>query len=85
MKKKPKDTIFLFKINDEKTIGFKMFQKATFIFNGTMLTHRQFCEDGYESDEYQKYVGHFYNVACYGNQRLYNHLRKSFRRQLGYE
>ena len=36
-----------------------MLQKATFIFNGTMLTHIQFCEDGYESEEYRKDVGNF--------------------------
>ena len=50
-----------------------------------MLTHRQFSEDGYENEEYRNGVSNFYNVACYGNQRLYNHLRKSFRRELGIE
>ena len=84
-KKKPRDSIFLFKINKTKTIGFKLFQKCSFIFNGTMLTHRQFSEDGYENEEYRNGVSNFYNVACYGNQRLYNHLRKSFRRELGIE
>ena len=84
-KSKPKPTYFLFKINETKTIGFKLFQKSTFIFNGTTLTHRQFSEDGYENEDDRNTIGHFYNIACYGNQRLYNHLRKSFRRQLGYE
>ena len=84
-KKKPRDSIFLFKINETKILGFKLFQKCSFIFNGTMLTHRQFSEDGYENEEYRNGVSNFYNVACYGNQRLYNHLRKSFRRELGIE
>ena len=62
-----------------------MHKKVTFIFNGTMLTHRQYSEDGYEDLEVRKKINNFYNVACYGNQRLYNHLQKSFRRQLGLE
>ena len=84
-KGKPKTPIFLFQINGEKTIGIKMHKKVTFIFNGTMLTHRQYSEDGYEDLEVRKKINNFYNVACYGNQRLYNHLQKSFRRQLGLE
>ena len=84
-KKKPSPTMFLFKINEDKTVGFKMSQNISFIFNGTMLTHRQFCEDGYEKESIKGKVSDFYNIACYGNQRLFNHLRHSFRRELGLE
>ena len=84
-KKKPSPTLFLFKINENKTIGFKMSQNISFIFNGTMLTHRQFCANGYEKENVRENISDFYNVACYGNQRLFNHLRHYFRRELGLE
>ena len=50
-----------------------------------MLTHRQFAEDGYETKDTRKNINNYYNIACYGNERLFNHLRKSFRREIGYE
>ena len=85
-KKKPSPTYFLFNINENTTIGFKMSQSTSFIFNGTMLTHRQFCQDGYEKESIKgKKINDFFNIACYGNQRLFNHLRHSFRRELGLE
>ena len=84
-KKKPSPTYFLFNIKENTTIGFKMNQNLSFIFNGAMLTHRQFCQDGYEKECVQNKNSDFYNIACYGNQRLFNHLRHSFRRELGLE
>ena len=62
-----------------------MSQSVTFIFNGTMLTHRQYCADGYEKEADREKISEFYNIAWYGNQRLFNHLRHSFRRELGLE
>ena len=62
-----------------------MHQKLSFLFCGAMVTHKQFSEDGYETEMERDSINHFYNIACYGNQRLYNHLRHSFRRELGYE
>ena len=50
-----------------------------------MLTHRQFAEDAYESTTKRDNMNNYYNIACYGNERLYNHMRMSFRRELGYE
>ena len=84
-KQQPKNTFFLFKLSENLTIGFKMVPKTSFIFNGNMLTHRQFSEDGYEDLSKRKNINNYYNIACYGNERLYNHMRKSFRRELGYE
>lgn len=83
--KKPYVPIFLFQINDNVTFGFKLQNKSSFIFNGTMLTHRQFSENGYLEKNEKENINNFYNVACYGNQRLFNHMRKSFRRNLGIE
>ena len=49
-----------------------------------MLTHRQFSEDGYENENARNDIGNYYNIACYGNERIFNHMRRSFRRELGY-
>ena len=84
-KKQPEVPIFLFQINDDTIFGFKLHKKSTFVFNGTMLTHRQYNENGYIDKKERDNINHFYNIACYGNQRLYNHMRKSFRRSLGIE
>ena len=84
-KQQPRNTFFLFKLSNNLTIGFKMYPKTSFIFNGNMLTHRQFSEDGYELLSKRKNINNYYNIACYGNERLFNHMRKSFRREIGYE
>ena len=84
-KKKASTPTFLFQINDNMTFGFKLQKKSTFIFNGTMLTHLQFSENGYLDKNDRDDINYFYNIACYGNQRLFNHMRKSFRRNLGLE
>ena len=47
-----------------------------------MITHRQFCEDGYEDEATRKKQAHFYNIACYGNERLFHHLRESFKKKI---
>ena len=71
-------------MSDNTTIGFKMLAKTSFIFNGRMLTHRQFSEDGYENENARNDIWNYYNIACYGNERIFNHMRRSFRRELGY-
>ena len=43
-----------------------------------MVSHKQHCDDGYEDKEVQDKKEKFYNVACYGNERFYRHMRKSF-------
>ena len=72
-------------MNESTNIAFKMIQKTSFLFSGTMITHKQFCEDGYVNKQERNNICPFYNIACYGNERLFYHLRKSFRRTLGLE
>ena len=62
-----------------------MIPKSSFLFSGSMITHRQFSENGYEDVKLRKGIRHFYNIACYGNERLFHHLRQSFRRNVGLE
>ena len=84
-KRNPSPTYFLFQLDNDNIIGFKTTENTSFIFNGTMLTHRQFNQDGYEKESVQETIANYHNIACYGNQRLFNHLRHSFRRALGLE
>ena len=84
-KKQNKPSYFVLKVNESTNIAFKMIQKTSFLFSGTMITHKQFCEDGYVNKQERNNICPFYNIACYGNERLFYHLRKSFRRNLGLE
>ena len=84
-KKQCKPTYFMLQLNEKNTIAFRMTPKSSFFFSGTMITHKQFCEDGYEDVDDRKKISHFYNIACYGNERLFHHLRLSFRRSLSLE
>ena len=64
-RKKPSTIFFLFNLNENTTIGIKMSQSSSFIFNGTMLTHRQFCQDGYEKNNVPSKNSDFYDIAYY--------------------
>ena len=75
-----RDTYFLLQINDETVISFKMNNKVSFLFSGTMITHRQHCKDGYDSLKEREGKLPFFNVACYGIERLYRHIKSSFSR-----
>ena len=75
------DTYFLLELNETKTLGFRLNNKVSFLFSGTMITHRQHCIDGYEEDERKRAEKvPFFNVACYGNERLFRHIKTSIAR-----
>ena len=48
---------------------------TSLLYNAQFLTHRQ----SYNPTEC-KTRDVFYNISCYGNDKLFNHLRKSFKR-----
>ena len=75
-----KDTVFLFQFNKKHNIGILMKQKISFVFSADMLTHRQSCDQVYACDKRGNTTQPFFNVLCYGNERLYNHIRKSLGR-----
>ena len=79
-KKTRSPTHFMFKLNENEVLALKMKQNVSFIFHGYTLTHRQHCIDSYRDnipmEEYQP----FYNIGCYGNHRLFKHIKKSFER-----
>ena len=77
---KRSDTLFLFKINHSKTIGIRMVDTVSFLFHGAFLTHRQYSDDAYCDIEERKSKVRMFNIACYGNERLFQHMKKSLKR-----
>ena len=75
-----KDTVFLFQFNKKHNIGIRMKQKISFVFSADMLTHRQSCDQVYACDKSGNTTHPFFNILCYVNERLYNHIRKSLGR-----
>ena len=76
------DSYFLFQVNPNNTIALKLIDFTSFIFHGFMITHRQFCEDGYEEEKVRNLKENFFNIACYSNKRLFDHLKQSFKRKI---
>ena len=73
-------TYFLFEINDKVILALHMKVNLSFMFHGHCLSHRQHCSDSY----YQSNKQPFFNIGCYGNGRLFNHVKKSFERLSAY-
>ena len=65
--------MFLLKINEQKTIALPFIHNVSFFYSPTFLTHRQHCDEQCNSDG-----SIFYNIVCYGNKRLYSHLKQLF-------
>ena len=66
---------FLFQFSKKYNIGIPMNIGTTIVFSGKLLTHRQssMMFDNADDDL-------FFNFGSYGNKKLYNHIKKSFRR-----
>ena len=75
MRRKP--SFFLFDFNADTKIAIRMNQFVSFVFSGEMLTHRQHCSDNKSNVKLYP----FFNIGCYGNEKLYHHLRKLFIRK----
>ena len=67
---------FIFQLDRKHNIGLPMTDGVAFLFSGSVLTHRQSsttlpqCKDGL-----------FFNIASYGNKKLFTHIKKSFERK----
>jgi hypothetical protein len=74
-KSKDEEYNFIFKLSPDNMVHIDLIAGISFIFSGHFLTHRQSkkcCDESLNSV--------FYNIASYGNKRLFNHLRKSINR-----
>ena len=72
---KIKVPIFIFELKKGCTIGLQMNPGLTFMFSGKYLCHRQMILDGNQTND-----SSFINLASYGNEKLYNHLKTTIRR-----
>ena len=70
-------TYFIFQINPKQNIAIGMNMKLSFTFSGNFLTHRQHCNATINQDNSQ-----FVNIACYGNNMLYSHIKASISRAM---
>ena len=75
------NTFFLFQMNEATNVSLKMIPNLSFIFSGAMLSHRQHCDKNREASE-EKEIELFFNIACYGNQKLFHYLQKSFQQNM---
>ena len=68
---------FIFQLQKHLNISYKLKYGVSFMFSGKFLTHSQQCTHPiHEKDDL------FFNLAAYGNKRLYNHINKSFERRV---
>ena len=77
---KPKESLveydFLFKLTGKQTINIPLKSGVTFMFSGLFLNHRQNkSKQNTTKDEA------FFNIASYGNKRLFYHLRKTINKE----
>ena len=68
--------LFVFKLSEKQQILFPLSNGLSFVYNGRFVMHRQAY---YPDEEDSKNV--FYNLSSYGNEKIFNHLRKTFERQ----
>ena len=73
---KDREFQFVFQLQKYMNVSFKLKYGISFIFSGKLLTHRQQCTLPCEGNN-----DVFFNIASYGNNRLYNHIKYSFNRK----
>ena len=67
--------MFLFQASDKQQIMLPLDDSITFVYNATYLTHHQHYVPGVDQCNDK-----FINISSYGNEKLFNHLRKSLSR-----
>ena len=67
--------LFLFQLAENNQLILPLLSNTSFVYNGNFVTHRQAynpkCNTGSRR---------FYNISSYGNQKIFNHLRRTFSR-----
>ena len=69
---------FLLKLNENIIVGIELKDDVLLLFAGPGITYRKFCVNSYGECNEKKGFKLFYNIACYGNEKLYRHIKKSF-------
>ena len=68
---------FLFKINNTNLLSINMPHNTSVIFSRVMLIHRQARDIDMDMNDIDDM---FFNVASYGNKRIFSHIKQSFLR-----
>lgn len=68
--------MFIFNFGPQNQVIFPLNQKICLIYNGRFVTHRQAYTQECEDSE-----DRFINISSYGNEKLFNHLRKTYSRK----
>ena len=66
---------FLFNLTDKQSINIHLKPGVSFMFSGLFLKHRQNKSNTISNSDEP-----FFNIASYGNKRLFHHLRKTINR-----
>ena len=67
--------VFIFKTNDETKLVLPLQNNTSFMHSGKFVTHRQNYQTNTDCN-----CDPFLNFASYSNEKLFNHLRKTFER-----
>ena len=67
--------VFLFQLTEHVQLMIPLSNDLSFVYNSQFLTHRQSYNPLGE-----KIAQKFYNITSYSNEKIFNHLRKSFSR-----
>ena len=65
---------FLFRVTANHHVMLKLEEHVCFVYNARFLAHRQAFSKGVGTNE------NFFNISCYGNQKLFSHLKNTFDR-----
>ena len=71
---KPK---FIFKIDEDRHLILPLITGLSFLYNAIFLTHRQS-----NNPSTKKEAKKFFNISSYANEKLFDHLRLSFKRMV---
>ena len=71
---------FMIQLKSKMNIGFKLEEGLSFIHSGKYLTHKQMLNEN-TNDKNDVFI----NLASYGNEKLYNHLRATIKRKANHK
>ena len=69
--------MFIFKISEEQQLMLPLCNDLSFVYNGKFATHCQACYP--DTNDVDKA---FFNILSYGNEKLFNHLRRTVHCQI---
>ena len=69
--------LFIFKFSDTQHLVLPLNDNISFAYNGQFITHRQAFMPSMNNND-----NLFFNISSYGNEKIFNHLRRTFEREM---